>query len=347
MTTFTASVQLEPRASSERRRSGALLASVTSLAFVAVMVTGLLAPAASAQDRVALMTDIKGTVEVARAGETTFRAADWGSQLFEGDRVRTGADSETSLLFANGNMVSLDGGSTMTISAATTSAPTLSGPVREVGGDLLAAASDLALHRAGEGEIAVLGGLRSGAGDSVLRVLAPVNTRIVDGTPDFSWAAQDDFDTYRITVSSSDGVVHEAETEATSWTWPASAPTLSPGTTYFWRVEADDMLDTVASPLASFVVLTDSERTQVAEARTDIENLFGESDSADAAYLLGSVYARHGLLADAISIFSAIAERNPDSAAAHRILGSLYADAGMKDEAIQSLQRAVAASEKQ
>ncbi len=90
----------------------------------------------------ALVTDIKGTVEVSRTGETTFRAADWGSQLFEGDRVRTGPDSETSLLFASGNIVSLDGGSTMTISAATTSAPSLSGPVREARGDLLAAVSD-------------------------------------------------------------------------------------------------------------------------------------------------------------------------------------------------------------
>jgi len=329
------------------RNARRLFAGYTSLALRSLLLAGLFSGAASAQDRVALMTDIKGTVEVARAGETAFRAADWGSQLFEGDRVRTGADSETSLLFANGNMVSLDGGSTMTISAAATSTPTLSGPVREVGGDLLAAASDLALHRAGEGEIAVLGGLRSGSADTVLRTLAPVNTRIADTVPVFTWAAQDGFDSYRITVSSAEGVVLEAETGEATWTWPDSAPKLERGTTYFWRVEADDMLDTVASPLASFVVLTEEEHRALDAARTDLENLFEGLDNGEAAYLLGSVYARHGLLADAISIFSSIAARNPESAAAHRILGSLYADAGMKDEAIQSLQRAVAASEKQ
>lgn len=314
-----------------------------SFALGALLFTGSL----YAQDRVALMTDIKGTVEVARAGETSFRAADWGSQLFEGDRVRTGASSQTSLLFANGNMVSLDGESTMTISAASTSAPTLSGPVREVGGDLLAAASDLALHRAGEGEIAVLGGLRSGASTSALQTLAPVNTRVADSAPVFSWAAHSDFDAYRITVSSASGEIFTGETSSTTWSWPASAPELAPGTTYFWRVEADDMLDTVSSPLSSFVVLTDAERSAVESARADIENLFGGTEGGEADYLLGSVYVKHGLLADAISIFASIAERNPESATAHRILGSLYADAGMKDAAIQSLQRAVAASEKQ
>ncbi|PIQ62460.1 MAG: hypothetical protein COV99_05750 [Bacteroidetes bacterium CG12_big_fil_rev_8_21_14_0_65_60_17] len=300
-----------------------------------------------AQDRVALMTDIKGTVEVARAGEATFKPADWGSQLFEGDQVRTGADSKTALLFANGNMVSLDGGSTMTISATTTDAPSLSGPVREVGGDLLAAASDLALHRAGEGEIAVLGGLRSGGGTSALRTLAPVNTRIAVNAPTFSWSATDDFDSYRVTVSTSNGEVFSGDTDGTSWTWPAHAPELTAGTTYFWRVEADNMLDTVASPLASFVLLPTDERRAVEHSLADIENLFSGGTDNQADYLLGSVYVKHGLLADAISIFSGIAERNPQSAAAHRILGSLYADAGMKDEAIQSLQRAVAASENQ
>jgi|GEM_PF-736161 len=311
--------------------------------FLAFLLVFVLAAPAVAQNRVALMTDIKGTVEIARSGSADFRSADWGTQLFEGDRIRTGAASATSLLFSNGNMLSLEDNSAMTVTNSSNETTSLSGSMREVGGELLAAASDLSLHRAGEGEIAVLGGLRSGGSASALTAAYPVNTRIAATNPTFNWQAVDSFDEYNVIVRTTDGQVWSGTTDGTSIAYPADAPALVPGTTYFWHVEAEDMLDVISSEITSFEVLTAEERKQVEAGMSEIEGMFGaDNRSGEFHYLTGSLMVRHGMLGDAINAFRWIADQHPESASAHRILGGLYSEIGQKDQAIRALQKAVA-----
>ena len=124
--------------------------------------------------------------------------------------------------------------------------------------------------------------------------------------------------------------------------YPESAPALEPGTTYFWKVEAEIMLDTSESELSSFEILSDEETKALRTGLDSLETMYAEGEhEANYHYLLGSLYAQHGVLGDAIQAFEWIAENHSDSPLAHRILGNLYAEIGRKDAAIKSLQKAV------
>ncbi|MEQ9104337.1 MAG: tetratricopeptide repeat protein [Rhodothermales bacterium] len=316
--------------------------------FATFLVVLLALPASSsAQNRVALLTDINGTVEVARAGSQSFAPAEWGTQLFEGDRIRTAENARTALLFANGNMLSLEGNASMTVSASSIASPALSGPVRELDGELLAVASDVMLHRAGEGEIAVLGGLRNAPSSEALQAAYPVNTLIPNAVPTFSWTAVDGFDLYTIKVQSAGTTIWSGATDASELQYPATAPALVSGVSYYWQVEAEDMLDVVSSPLYSFEVADDETAASVEANRARIQSMFhGQTESSEFWYVLGTYYAGQDLLGDAVIAFNRIATQHPQSASVHRILGRLYSQTGQKDAAIQALQKAVSLSQK-
>ncbi len=316
--------------------------------FATLLVAVLALPSTSAaQNRVALLTDINGTVEVARAGSQSFAPAEWGTQLFEGDRIRTAENARTALLFANGNMLSLEGNASMTVSASSIASPALSGPVRELDGELLAVASDVMLHRAGEGEIAVLGGLRNAPSSEALQAAYPVNTLIANAAPTFSWTAVEGFERYTVKVQSAGATIWSGTSDASELQYPADAPALQAGITYYWQVEAEDMLDVVTSPLYSFEIADDETAASVEANRTRIQSMFdGQTGSSEYWYVLGTYYAGQDLLGDAVLAFNRIATQHPGSASIHRILGGLYTRTGQKDAAIHALQNAVSLAQK-
>jgi len=294
-------------------------------------------------ERVALITEIRGEVALAKAGSESFNKVDWGTPLFEGDRVRTAASSEAILLFSNSNMLTVSSGNTFTVSAGSVSSPSLSGPVRSVDGDLMAAASDLTLHRAGQGEIEVLGGLRSGGSASEIDLNYPRNSKISTANPHFTWTSEGDFDGFRVLVRSADGEIWSGETYEMELSYPDSAPALQPGTTYFWQVEGEDMLDVASSPLVSFEVISSEDMARVEAGTAQINSLFdGQNVTSGQLYMIGSMYVKNGLLADAVETFKQISMENPSSPMAYEILGKLYYEIGLKDEAVRSLQTAIA-----
>jgi len=110
---------------------------LTNVFFATLLLLGWVVSDVFAQsDRIALITDMKGEVALAKKGSQTFAKADWGTPLFEGDRIRTGASASAVLLFSNSNMMTVSSGNTFTVSASSVSSPSLSGPVRSVDGDL-------------------------------------------------------------------------------------------------------------------------------------------------------------------------------------------------------------------
>ena len=309
-----------------------------------LLIAVLFVPNASAQsERIGLVTDVVGSVELAKAGSDTFSKADWGTPLFEGDRVRTAASSEAVVLFSNSNMLTIRAGNTFTVSASSVSSPALSGPVKAVDGELMAAASDLTLHRAGQGEIEVLGGLRSGGASADIEISFPRNSKITSARPQFSWTSAGDFEEYKVTVRTANGAVWSGSTSDMEMMYPADAPALVAGETYFWQVDGEDMLDVASSPLVSFEVLSDANLAKIEAGKAQITALFdGASLSSGQLYMIGSMYVKQGLIADAITTFKQISESNPQAAMPHEILGKLYYEIGLKDEAVRALQTAIA-----
>jgi len=291
-------------------------------------------------NRVALLTEVSGSVDVARAGSNTFNTADWGSPLFEGDRVRTAAGAEAVVLFSNNNLTTVSAGNTFTVSG------TAPGSGRSVSGSIISSDADLTLHRAGQGEIEVLGGLRNSGANSVLGLTYPVNTRVMTSRPTFAWTAGDDFEVYTLSLRSSAGVIWEGETEDTSLDLPSDVPALEAGQTYYWEVTGEAMLDEVSSGLMSFEIMDATSQTALDEGIASLEEMYaGEELGSAYYYLLGTLYAQHGALGEAIGAFEWIAEHHPASGSVHRILGNLYAEAGMKDDAIRALKKAANLSE--
>jgi len=285
-------------------------------------------------DRIALVTEIKGTVELAKAGSSSYAKIDWGTPLFEGDRVRTAAGSEAVVLFSNSNMLTVRAGNTYTVTAGN-AATSLSGPVRAVDGDLMAAASDLTLHRAGQGEIEVLGGLRSGGDDSAISLTFPRNSKISSSNPVFSWDSSEDFESFTVVVRSDAGEIWSGSTEDLTLEYPSDAPVLEAGKNYFWQVKGEDMLDVFSSPLVSFEVVSDKEMAQIEDGKTQISALFeNQVSNSGQLFMIGSMQVKYGLLGEAISTFTKISEANPTSPAVHEILGKLYYEIGLKDEAV-------------
>jgi hypothetical protein len=300
---------------------------------------------AQATQQLALITEVSGAVSVARAGESTFDPVTWGTQLFEGDRIKTDSDASASILFSNNNLLTLGSNSSMTIAGGST--PSSATPMREVDSDLLASASDLTLHRAGEGEIAALGGLRSGSSGNVLEPLSPRNTNIVATSPVFIWQSNGEFDAYRVKILSDEGLVWSGEATGFDLAYPADAPSLKPGTDYYWQVEGEDLLDTEKSSMVSFRILDPEIQTVIENGEARIGKLFGDDpESTNYYYVLGSFYAKHGMLESAVKSFSEIATRYPDAVLPNEILGRLYSDMGLTGDAISALQRAIDLGEK-
>jgi len=295
---------------------------------------------AQGTDHLALITEIKGSVSVARANASEFKAVTWGTQLFEGDRVKTGSTASASILFSNNNLLTLGANSSMTISGGST--PSSASPMREVDSDLLASASDLTLHRAGEGEIAALGGLRSSASGSPLEPVSPRNTRIVSTAPVFVWESDGGYDSYRVKVLSDAGLVWSGETDGLSLAYPEDAPALAAGKDYYWQVEGEDLIDSDKSAMVSFKILSAESQAVVVAGENQIRELFREEpESTNYFYVLGSFYTKHGMLESAVKTFSEIALRYPDAPLPNEILGRLYSDMGLTGSAVAALQRAI------
>jgi len=300
---------------------------------------------AQADGHLALITEISGAVSIARVHTAEFKAVTWGTQLFEGDRIKTGGEATASILFSNNNLLTLGANSSMTISGG--ASPSGASPMREVDSELLAVASDLTLHRAGAGEIAALGGLRSAASGNVLEPVSPRNTNIISRTPEFVWQTDGEYDSYRVKVLSDEGLVWSGSSDGSIIRYPDNAPALMAGMDYYWQVEGEALLDTVKSTMVSFRIITEDNQAKVTKGEREIRNLFkDEPESTNYYYVLGSFYTKHGMLDSAVKTFSEIAARYPDAALPNEILGRLYADMGLTSSAVDAMQRAINLEEK-
>ena len=287
----------------------------------------------AAQSHRALITELAGAVTIQRANGSN-AAATWGIQLFDGDVLTTGANSKAALLYSNGSLLSVAANSETRVEGNDASPA--------VDPTLLADVSDLTLQRTGVGELAALGGLRAGPGESAIDLQYPRQTRVMSPTPTFEWATETAFEIYTVTVLSDDGQVWSGTTEESQITYPTTAPALQPGVTYYWRVEGEEMLDVTRSELVQFEVVAPEEIEVITKAEAGIRAAFSdESAAASRDFLLGSFYAKQGLNAEALAVFTAIAQVQGDSAMLHEILGRLYYETGRKDLAVQSLKKAL------
>ena len=280
----------------------------------------------------AVLTSCRGSVMVTRAGGQA-TVATFGLSLNDGDEVRTGAEAEAEIMFAAGNWVSVGPNSSMKIKGH----PGAKEPVKDSGS--FEVVSNFLKLKSSEGSGSI-SGLRSGEKASTLVPLSPVQTKVRNATPTFSWRIEDESLELRFTLYNESGVHWQSDiADASSLAYPASAPALSPGVSYSWTLETTDPM--VSPPLrttaAFFEVIAPAD---VASLDKELAEIDAEKPGEVTYRLMrASLFFDRGLVEDAIDETETALASDPDNASLHAILGRLYAETGRTQEAMQEMQR--------
>ena len=293
----------------------------------------------------AVITELDGKVLVKKSDKNNFDNVSWGTQLYEGDQLKTSEESSVSLLFSNGNLISLGSGSKITITNNKIAASDTETNVKNVQSAMMANFSILTSRRDERGEVGALAGVRSINTVREVELISPCNTVIKTSRPAFSWSSIDSFDSYKVKLYSSRGLVWDKTVSGNRMEYPEDSEELEYGESYFWYVEGEDLITSYKSANQEFSLLSLEKSNEVKLQEENIRNLFSDDPNSSTCHsVLGVFYTNKGLLEDGIKEFILISEINPGASLPHEILGKLYTDAGKKDMAIAELKKALSLS---
>jgi hypothetical protein len=278
---------------------------------------------AYAADPVGVLTEIRaerGQVEVKRAGETQWTAAQPLLALRPGDQLRATGEARAALVFTGGRGAQAvsAGNSPFTVQppAAAAAGDKVKGLVGSVTDFLSGKQKDLAYLPLS---------VRSVRPPRVAQ-LQPRATKILPGAVTFEWSGSDTL-RYKVRVLAPQGTLWEqADLPRKPLTYPASAPSLEPGVRYIWQLE------TAGQPVqqAEFQVLPAGEAARVRESLDILvpASLPGYPPSSVALMRAGYVL-RDGLYADARRELLAALASDPDEPTLHLLLGQVYDTIGL------------------
>ena len=289
----------------------------------------------------AVITEINGEAFLKKVNKSEFSKTCWGTQLFEGDEIKTSDKSEAKLLFSNSSFISLGPNSMIKISKKESPATEPVGDVRNIL-SMIINLSNYTLEREEKNDVGALAGLRSGSTEQSIGLTCPCNTLIKTDRPSFSWVTKKSFDNYVVKLYNSKGLVWSKKVSENTMSYPENEKGLEFGESYFWNVEGEYPFNTGETANHKFSVLSLEKSKEVKENENTIRNTFkNDLESSSLHSFLGAYYYNIGLLQDAICEIQIIAKINMDAALPHEILGSLYSEVGDKDKAINELQKAL------
>ena len=293
--------------------------------------------AQQSRSALAVISDVRGSVTLNKAGNDEPLKAVFGTQLVQGDQLETGKKASVTLLFTNGNLISLGPGSNITISGNQTGNSS-----RNIGPGIAGSFSDLAMRQDQRGEMGVLMDLRSDETAQQILPLSPCNTRVSTNRPVLRWETRKPADEFVVRLYNGEGLVWEKRTTATHLEFPGDEPGLQFGNSYFWNVEGEDLITSFRSLNQKFTVLPEEKIREIKEEEKKLAGMFSDDPSNSSLNsLLGACYVQAGLLEDAIRAFEQVRDNNPEATLPHEILGGLYSDVGKKDLAIAELKQAL------
>jgi len=284
-----------------------------------------------------MISDVEGSAYLTKAGSDDSHKVVFGMQLLQGDRLETGRKASVSLLFSNGNLVSLGSNSSITISGNQSGSSS-----RNIGAGMAGNFSALAMRQDNKGEMGVLMDLRSDETSQFIIPLSPCNTMISNTAPGLKWESTKPADEFVVRLYNSQGLVWEKHTTSTSLAFPQDEAVLEFGQSYFWNVEGVDLINSFRSLNQKFSILAEEKIREIKEEEKKLLGMFTDDPGNSSLHsLLGAYFATTGLLEDAIKEFELVRDSNPEASLPHEILGGLYSDVGKKDLAIAELQKAL------
>ena len=291
---------------------------------------------------IAVITELSGEAQLKKASEKDFSKVFWGTQVFQGDEIKTADKSEVKLLFSNSDLLSLGPNSFMKISGKDTPVTQPSGNIKKISSAALVDLSAFTSKTEEKRDAGALAGLRSSNPEQDIELIFPLNTFVKTDRPSFSWNTKRSFDTFIINLYNSKGLVWSKKVSENNIKYPESEKGLEFGESYFWNVEGEYLIETEKSDNHQFKILSTDQARMVLEKENLIRDSFRDDPECSSMHsVLGAYYINNGLLQDAINEFQIISNINIDAAMPHEILGSLYSEVGDKDKAIDELQKAL------
>jgi len=278
---------------------------------------------AHAADPVGVLTEIRaerGQVEVKRAGETRWTAAQPLLALRPGDQLRVTGEARAALVFTGGRGAQAvsAGNSPFTVlpPAAAEAGDKVKGLVGSVTDFLSGKQKDLAYLPLS---------VRSVRPPRVAQ-LEPRTSKILPGAVTFEWSGSDTL-RYKVRVLGPQGLLWEqANLPRKPVPYPASAPALEPGVRYTWQLEP------TGQPVqqAEFEILPAAEAARVRESLDMLApaSLPGYPPSS-LALMRAGYELREGLYADARRELLTALAGDPDEPTLHFLLGQVYDTIGL------------------
>jgi len=281
------------------------------------------AAGAHAADPVGVLTEIRaerGHVEVKRAGESQWTAAQPLLALRPGDQLRVTGEARAALVFT--------GGRGAQAVSASNSPFTVPPPATAAAGDkvkgLVGSVTDFLSGK--QKDLAYLPlSVRSVHPPRVAQ-LQPRATKVLSGTVVFEWSGSDTL-RYKVRVAGPQGQLWEkGELPRKPLPYPASAPALEPGVRYTWQLEATGQ----APQETEFQVLPAADAARVRESLDLLTPATLPGYPASSVALMRAGYMlRDGLYADARRELLTALAADPDEPTLHLLLGQVYDAVGL------------------
>ena len=291
---------------------------------------------------IVVITEINGESLLKKLHSNEYSKTFWGTQVFQGEEIKTCDKSDVKLIFSNNSMISLGPNSMIKISGKESPATETAGNVKNISSAMMVDLSAFTSKREDKNDVAAPAGLRSVTIDQTIELTSTFNTIIKTDRPSFSWITKKTFDNYIVNLFNSKGLVWSKKMSDSKMEYPENEKVLEFGESYFWNVEGEFLIDNDKSANHKFSVLSFEKSKEVEENEIVIRTTFvDEPESSSLHSVLGAYYIIQGLLQDAINEFQVISKINVDAPLPHEILGSLYSDVGAMDKAIEELQKAL------
>jgi hypothetical protein len=310
-----------------------------TLATFALLLGVATAPASA--DPVAVITAVQGRVEVKSSRGGPAQRVTFGRTLERGDLVVIAAGSSASLLFNDGNPITLGEKSSMRIGGQV-GGRAGNGPA--LSGEVYASVSKFLTSGSRATGLVASPALRSAPADEGSPfLLSPRRTVIMNDRPTFAWRAVSGATRYKVTVSSAEsGELWRREVEGVSLVFPADAAALARSAEYLWEIEALSDVKSLRKENTVFEVMSDARAHTVRENLVRINASAGGADLPAAQFLAGAYLSGLELFADATEQFVAMCGLMPALPAPHAALGDVYSRIGLTDLAAAEYQQALA-----
>lgn len=275
---------------------------------------------ALAADPVGVLTEIRGQVEVKRAGEAQWTTAQPLLALRPGDQLRAAGDARAAFVFTGGRGAQAvsAGNSPFTIQPPATAAASdkVKGLVGSVTDFLSGKQKDLAYLPLS---------VRSVRPPKVVQI-QPRATKLL-GTPVvFEWSGSDTL-RYKVRLLGPQGQIWEQENlPRKPLTYPSSAPALEPAVRYTWQLES------AGKPMqqTEFQILAPADAARARESLDLLSPASLPGYSASSVAMMRAGFAmRDGLYADARRELMTALASDPDEPTLHLLLGQVYDSVGL------------------